>query len=115
MKTDICELMEEAHQTAKDKGWWEKPLSFAEQVALGHSEYSEALEEYRDGRGLNEFYYETQPNGSIKPLGVPSEMADVIIRVFDVCAGMGIDIMRGLEEKMAYNKTREYRHGNKIL
>jgi len=46
------------------------------------SELSEALEEYRAHRGLNEIWYED--NG--KPCGIPIELADFIIRVGDFSA-----------------------------
>lgn len=49
-----------------------------------------------------------------KPIGVPSEMADIIIRVLDACAAYGIDIDRAVREKMAYNETRPMRHGGKL-
>lgn len=45
--------------------------------------------------------------------GVPSELADVIIRVLDMCEHYGIDIEAALAEKHAYNKTRPFRHGGK--
>lgn len=50
-----------------------------------------------------------------KPEGVASELADVVIRVADLCGLYGIDLNAALEEKMAFNKTRPYRHGNKQL
>ena len=66
-----------------------------------HTELSEAFEEYRHGRGLNETYYE---NGT-KPCGIPSELADVVIRIFD--------LEKIILEKMEYNETRPYKHGDK--
>ena len=48
---------------------------------------------------------------SVKPVGVPSELADVIIRVLDACGAWGIDIVQALDEKMAYNDTRPPLHG----
>lgn len=47
--------------------------------------------------------------GEVKPIGVPSEMADILIRVLDACASYGIDIERAVREKIAYNKA----HGGK--
>ena len=51
-------------------------------------------------------YYEE--NG--KPCGIPSELADVVIRIFDFCGGMNIDLEKIILEKMAYNETRPYKH-----
>jgi hypothetical protein len=45
--TKIQQLVEEAHNTAQEKGWYEEPVPFGVAVALMHSELSEALEAYR--------------------------------------------------------------------
>ncbi len=46
-----------------------------------------------------------------KPVGFPSELADVIIRVLDACGAWQIDIDTAVREKIAYNRTREILHG----
>jgi hypothetical protein len=50
-----------------------------------------------------------------KPCGIPSEIADVIIRALHFSGKHGIDIERAIAEKMAYNETRPYKHGDKTL
>jgi hypothetical protein len=55
---NINELVKAAHQNAIDKGWYEEPRTFGESIALMHSELSEALEDYRSGKGFNEVWYE---------------------------------------------------------
>ena len=74
-----------------------------------HTELSEVFEEYRHGKDYNEIYYEE--NG--KPCGIPSEFADVIIRICDFCGAHDIDLDSIVNEKMEYNKNREYKHGKK--
>jgi len=103
----INELVKEAHKTAVEHGWWEKEPDFGTLIALCHSELSEALEEYRRGLDPKEFY---SPAG-----GIPFELADVVIRVFDMCGHYGIDLESAIREKMEYNKKRPYKHGGKVI
>ena len=39
------------------------------------------------------------------------EIADTFIRLFTLCDELDIDIEQHIQVKMAYNKTREYKHG----
>lgn len=103
-------LIQEAYQNAVAKGWHDEPRTFGEIIALMHSELSEALEDHRNGREINEIYYEGD-----KPCGIPIELADVVIRIFDACGKYGIDLEEAIEEKMAYNASRPHRHGGKKL
>jgi NTP pyrophosphatase (non-canonical NTP hydrolase) len=103
----ISDYMTEAHRIASDHGWWDEPeWSFPEKVALMHSELSEALEEWRDGKPLSYV-------ADGKPEGVAVEFADVLIRIFDTSEKMGIDLEQAVRTKMEYNRTRPYRHGGK--
>lgn len=110
MPKSINDLVNEAHQNAIDKGWYEEPKSFGDFISLAHSELSEALEEFRQGKKVREIYYAGE-----KPCGIPTELADLVIRVFDMCGYYGIDLEKAIDLKMAYNKTRSHRHGGKLL
>lgn len=46
-----------------------------------------------------------------KPVGVPSELADIIIRTLDAAAAWGIDIDAAIARKIEYNATRPHKHG----
>lgn len=48
-----------------------------------------------------------------KPEGVPSELADAVIRILDFCGAEKIDLAGIIEEKLAYNMTRAQMHGGK--
>lgn len=103
----------------------------AERVALMHSELSEGLEELCAGRAPNGTYYidelaeertdqhwhENEQGEEVipryKPEGVPSEMADVVIRVLDFCGANDINLESMITEKLAYNATRGHKHGGK--
>lgn len=122
-------LRDEALRIAVEHGF--KDASPAEDIALVHSELSEALEDLRAGHAPNHLWYEEkQPGSDIpmpladtawsfrdgenKPCGVPSEMADVIIRVLHFCGKHNIDIERAVHEKMIYNDKRPFKHGKKF-
>lgn len=105
----INDLVKRAYENSKNHGFWNEEKNFGEVIALMHSELSEAFEEYRNGKKINETYYEQGE----KPCGIPSELADVVIRVFDFCGGNDIDLEKIILEKMQYNETRPYKHGKK--
>lgn len=120
----INELVKAAHENAKAKGWWDEERTFGEQIALMHSELSEALEEYRAGNKPNEIYVICTCDGGgkvpscrncKKTEGIPIELADVIIRIFDTCGRYGIDLEEAINIKMAYNRTRPHKHGGKVI
>ena len=106
----INKILRDIHQNALDHGWWEQEREFPEIAALIHFEASEALEEYRNGHAAIETYYR-KDNKSERIL---SELADVIIRIFDYCGYAGIDIEKAVKEKHEFNKSRSYRHGGKV-
>jgi len=112
----IRELMDESWQHAENKGFHAANKTFAEDCALFHSEISEALEEYRNGHKPNEIYYHPADLGLVKkPEGVPIELADVLIRIFDVSKTHGIDLEAALRLKLKYNRGRPHLHGGKQL
>ncbi|MFT4415303.1 MazG nucleotide pyrophosphohydrolase domain-containing protein [Fredinandcohnia humi] len=93
----INNLCKQAYETAKSKGWHDKPVETGTLLALIHSEVSEALE--ADRKGDTENFAE--------------ELADVCIRIFDLCGSKGIDLENTILKKMEYNKTRPFKHGGK--
>ena len=109
---DIKDLVADAYQTELDKGWQQpgETRPVPELICLMHSELSEALEEYRNGKHPDVIYYHEG-----KPEGIPIEFADVIIRIAGFCGQYGIDLEAALKIKLEYNKTRPVRHGGKII
>lgn len=48
-----------------------------------------------------------------KPIGLPSELADVVIRVAHICGHRKIDLAGAVQRKLRFNKTRPYKHGKR--
>ena len=91
------------HRNAKNHGWYEtcEDRSVPTKLCLIHSEVSEALEAYRNDIPYGE-------KGCL-----PEELADVVIRVFDLCGLLGIDITAEIEKKHLTNLYHPHRHGGK--
>lgn len=107
---DIQALQDEIGDWAIEKGWTQD-RAFGDDIALMHTELSEAYEEYRNGHSIDEIYLN---DNSSKPEGIPIELADCIIRILQFCAKHDIDMEHALIIKMNYNRTRPYRHGGKV-
>lgn len=100
----------EANRIAMEHGFWDDAAkrNIGEQIALMHSELSEALEEYRTGNSLTHVYYRESDG---KPEGFGVELADLLIRVFDTSGFYNIDLDKLVQEKMKFNESRPHMHG----
>ena len=111
----LQELVEAAGSVSWQHGFHEN-WNDGEKIALIHSEVSEALEELRmpNADPARTYYHSVHKEDSdtlLKPEGVPSEMADIVIRVADFCYHHKIDLGLAVREKLAFNKTRPFKHG----
>lgn len=105
----IEELVDDSYTRSVRKGWYDNGSPpIPERLALIHSEVSEALESHRN----NEPFLWFRDDG--KPEGIAAELADVYIRIADMCGQLGIDLEEAIRLKAAYNETRPHRHGGKV-
>lgn len=101
-------------------------------LGLITTEVAEAMEEVRNGHEVWESYYSGGLNEDLfpiidplqstdkdgaprKPEGVPSELADIVIRIWSLCGEANIDLGPIIIEKLNYNATRAQRHGGKAI
>lgn len=119
----IAEMTAEVRECNQAHGWREGSNTFGDYIALLHSEASEALEAFRDHKteDATEVVPVTlyDPKGAPvnlpKPEGVGSELADVLIRLLDMADVYGLDLDFEYERKIAYNRTRPFKHGGRAL
>lgn len=122
---NIKETSQEINNTAREKGFWDKERNVGELLMLVTSELGEALEAHRKGKFANVKGFLKDCEG--KPFDnttlskeafqfhikdtFEDEIADAVIRLFDLAEGLKIDLPFHIRTKMDYNKTRERLHG----
>jgi NTP pyrophosphatase (non-canonical NTP hydrolase) len=122
----INSLCKKSHKNAKEKGFWDNRTEIvskmwesglfsedeieyvvkaikAQMLMLITSELGEALEADRK----NKFGLEKKDT-------FEDEIADVFIRLGDMCGGLKTDIEKQIKWKMGYNSKRERLHGKKF-
>jgi chitinase len=115
---DLKDIVSEAHYNAREKGFWDDRITMwvadntynpyysgiitvIENAMIGNrlmlivSELGEAQEALRHGDMAN----------------FREELADVLIRLADLCGGLNIDLEDEVQKKMEKNKARPYKHG----
>ncbi|MCW6059749.1 nucleotide pyrophosphohydrolase [Clostridium sporogenes] len=108
---EIRELVEKAHKNAVDHGFWENWVWIERDKITGHKEhYYNAIgnmlmlitgEVAEAHEALRKREYEN----------FKEELADIVIRVADLCGGLDIDLEKEIKNKMEKNKSRPYKHG----
>lgn len=94
------------HERNVEAGWWNDlhtgesligKRNVGEMLCLVHSEISEAMEGHRKGLMDDKLPH--------RPM-IEVELADAMIRILDIGAGLGLDVGGALAEKLEYNRNR---------
>jgi NTP pyrophosphatase (non-canonical NTP hydrolase) len=108
------EISDHLHEIAVEKGFWDvvkeasqeqKDIFMTKQLMMIVSEAVEVMEAIRKSRGPGE---------------IADEMADILIRTFDLYAGLveheytHVSLDEAFEKKTAFNKSRPEKHGVKF-
>jgi hypothetical protein len=105
------------HQLAARSGWWQQkngtpidandPNVFGTKIALIHSEVSEAMEGGRKNKMDDHLPHRRADE---------VELADALIRIFDLAGARGLDVAGAALEKLAYNQQRaDHKPENRAL
>ena len=93
----------DCHEAAVKGGWWhdvegrKKDRNIGELLCLIHSEISEAMEGARKGLMDNHLKHKSM---------MEVELADAVIRIFDLAVSRNFNLGETIYEKLEYNKSR---------
>jgi NTP pyrophosphatase (non-canonical NTP hydrolase) len=120
---NLKETAKAIHSINVEKGFWENPRNKGELLMLVVSELSEALEADRKNRYSLKDIIEITALASDEDFNMEftnhvkdtfeDEIADAVIRLFDMSVGLGIDLESHIEAKLRYNANRPKMHCKK--
>ena len=117
------ELMEQSYQVYKDKGFEDNPVELGTSLMRVTSELGEALNADRENRyckivialfgdkyidNFTMIEFERDVKNTFE-----DEIADAIIRLFDLCSSLEIDVESHIKAKIKYNSMRPKLNGKK--
>ena len=103
---NINEAVATCHEASFNAGWWhdkdgvptqDNPMCFSQKLMLIVSELAEAME--GDRKGLRD---DKLPNREMREV----ELADAVIRIFDLAGAYNMDLGGAIAEKLSYNSVR---------
>jgi NTP pyrophosphatase (non-canonical NTP hydrolase) len=111
---EISELVVQAHDNAVKKGFWDNYLE-SQIIHPVNSQY-----EKNNAIGTMLMLIVTELGEALEGLrhndidNFREELADVAIRLGDMCGGLGIDLEAEILKKMEINKARPRMHGKEF-
>jgi len=122
---NLNKLAESIYNANKEKGFWAQERNVGETLMLVVTELAEAMEVHRKTGDIRIDSASKQMVENVSEDLFPStfvmlakdtfgdEIADALIRIFDLAGGFGIDLNFHVSQKLRYNATREHKHGKK--
>lgn len=117
----VKKLIKKVHKQNKKAGWWNdlytnesltnKPgepfvRNVPELLIMVHSEITEAFEGYRSN--LMDSHLPQYNSLTV-------ELADAVIRIFDIAGGLGLNLAGAIQDKLEYNKNRaDHKKSNRL-
>ena len=123
----INALSKWAFEIAKDKGFHDEEVPISQALMLINTELCECYEATRNGKDFGQIDYkelfaleegkteEFIPTFEKRYKDSPEdELADAVIRIFDLAGQLNINLGLAILSKMTYNLQRPHKHGKRF-